>query len=255
MTQITDISVCKKKLRTGLVMLYGAKGDNGMADQILYLTRNSDLTRKFTGMDYQDLPEPEGVVTGLVDGETVVEGYCLVNRKRMAVDLSTMPGIAVLVGEVVTKNTSVFAPFVDFSDDASEADNDNFGDLAFLVSARQGRCIQTGEVVDVLFENGLDRDFSYVAIINSEEVHLNAYGCTRDGELRLEPVKSSEPLADQYVAQEGAIYLATDAEPAFISAYLEAQAESKPDTDAIRLKAYSIHHKDNGIVGIAIDLA
>lgn len=259
MTQITSIAVCNAKLDSGLVLLYGAQVKNGMADQIFYLTRNDLLTRKFTGMDYHDLAESDDGVTSLIDGDdyeedAVVEGYCLVNRKRIAVDLSTMPGIAVVVGEVVDENTSVFAPFVDFSEDAAE----QYDGMDFLISADKARCIHTGEVVSVAFDDDLDGDFAYVAIIDGELIRVNAFGYTRHGEVRLEPVAKSEdyePLADQYIAQEGTLHIPKDAEPAFVSKYLTSLAGPAAPTPVVKLKAYSIHHKEDGRIGLAIDLA
>lgn len=254
MTQITSIAHCNDKLDSGLVMLYGAKGDNGMADQILYLTRNDLLTRKFTGMDYDTLAENDDGIEGLVDSDTVVEGYCLVNRKRIAVDLATMPGIAVHVGEVVNETESVFSPFIDLAED--------FGDeeagFDFLVSASKGRCIYTNEVVDVAVDTELDSEFCYTAVIGSEVVRVNAFGYTRHGEVRLEPVMKTddyEPLTDKVIAQEGTLYLARDAEAAFVSKFVASKVGPTPPSKAIKLKAYSIHHKEDGMLGLAIDLA
>lgn len=260
MNQITSIDACRAKLRRGLVMLYGALDENGKAEQVLYLTSNDDLTRKFTGMSYADLAESDNGVTGLIDGsdydgETVIEGFCLVNRKRIAVDLSTMPGIAVHVGVVVGENESVFSPFVDFSEDL----HDQESGFDFLVTASEGRCVKTGEVVSVAVDTELDSDFCYTAVIDSELVRVNVFGYTRHGEVRLEPVAKSdeyEPLTEQYIAQEGNLYFAKNAAPAFVSKYLESKAGPAEPTEKppTKLKAYTIHHKENGVIGTAIDL-
>lgn len=259
MTQITSISDCKTKLPKGLVVLYGALGENA-ADQVFYLTQNDDLVQKFTGLTYADLAKAMPVDSILGDDvsheglDTTVEGFCIVNRKRVAVDLATMPGIAAYVGAVVTGSESVFAPFVDFNDDQGE-ESEGFD---FLNFASQGRCINTGQAVDVTCNDELDNDFSYIAVIDSEVVRLNAFGYTRHGEVRLEPVVKQEsyvPLTDQYIAQEGTLHLHKDEAPVFVSKYLESLSGPSQPSASIKLKAYTIHHKDDGVKGIAIDLA
>lgn len=261
MTQITSISDCEQKLHTGLVTLYGAmtEGSNA-ADQVFFLTQNDDLVQKFTGLTYGDLADAMPVQSIFGDdvtddrGDTVIEGFCIVNRKRIAVDLATMPGIAAYVGEVVTANDSVFAPFVDFKNEHGE---EAMG-FDFLNSVGQARCAYTGEVVDVEYDDELDSDFCYTATVGSEVIRVNAFGFTRHGVARLETVIKVDdyvPLTDQYIAQEGTLHLNKGEAPVFISKYLESLSGPSQPSKSIKLKAYTIHHKDDGVQGIAIDLA
>lgn len=254
MTQITSIQDCRNKLPKGIVLLYGALGEEN-ADQIYSLTTNDELVRKFTGMDYFELAESMEVESFIPESDTVVDGFCLTHRKRVSVDLSTMPGIAVFVGHVVTASESVFDPFVDFEAEENDEDDNGFN---FLKTARVACCVETGQTVDVAVERDLDSAFCYVATIDGEVIRVNEFGYTRHGEARLEPVSAQgdyTPPTEQYVAQEGTLHLSKTEAPVFISKYLESMAGPTEPTKNVRLKAYTIHHKDDGVQGITIDLA
>ena len=257
MTQITSIDKCNTLIEEGLVVLYGAMGEHA-ADQVLYLTRNDALVQKFTGMNYADLAEGQAAEPFFKDTykskKAITEGYCLLNRKRISVDLATMPGIAALVGYVVTGSDSIFSPFVDFK----ENDNEGVNGYDFLERSTVARCADTNEVVNVGKDTDLDSDFCYTAVIGSDVVRVNAFGYNRFGEVVLEPIETAEdyePLIDQYIAQEGTVFLNKGEAPVFISTYMQSISGPSETTKAIKLKAYTIHHKDNGPQGIVIDLA
>lgn len=259
MTQITSIANCKDKLSKGIVLLYGAMGDQ-VADQVFYLTQNNDLIQKFTGLDYERLAKSDPAVSFLEDeiadesSNTVVEGFCLVSRKCVSVDLATMPGIALFVGAVVQGHESVFSPFVDF---ASEGPEDEEG-FDFLRTATEACCTETGEIVTVEFDDYLDSDFCYRVCLHDRNVLLNAYGFDRFGQCCVEPVSKSEnyvPLTEQYVAQEGTLHLPKGDAPVFVSKFMESALGPATKTDTVKLKAYTVHHKDEGVKGISIDLA
>lgn len=259
MTQITSIQTCREKLSEGVVLLYGAMGDQ-VADQVFYLTQNNDLIRKFTGLDYESLAKSDPAVSFLEDevaddsSGTVVEGFCLVNRKCVSVDLAAMPGIALFVGAVVQGHESVFSPFVDFDSEGPE-DEDGFD---FLRTATEACCAETGEIVTVEFDDYLDNVFCYRVCLSDRNALVNAHGFDRFGQCCVQPVSQSQgyvPPTEQYVAQEGTLHMPKGDAPVFVSKFMESTLGPAAKTDTVKLKAYTIHHKDEGVKGISIDLA